>query len=263
MILGFDIGNTSTTMALYARDAALPIGVRRYPTDKETGPEQLLDVIRGHLASFPEANGPGCAITGLALASVVPGIIPAYTGMSRLGFGLPCLAINHESRLSIRLNYLDPAQLGPDRIVNAEAALIEYGGGHIIIDIGTAATFCVLLEDGTFDGGLIAPGIGTTIEALANRTSRLPRIDFGKPDRLVARDTLNAVKSGFYYGWLSLVEGVVGRLREEYGTRLGVLLTGGYAERIAPDLRIDCTVDMLLTMKGIKYVFDKNLPGID
>ena len=145
-----------------------------------------------------------------------------------------------------------------DRIVNAEAAYIEYGNDCIIIDIGTAATFCVVTGD-SFAGGLIGPGIELTKRALAENTSNLPEIDFEKPDRLVARDTVNAIKSGFYYGWLMLVEGIIGLIEEEYKRTFRVICTGGYSKILSENIRHENIFDPLLTMKGIKRIYKQNI----
>jgi len=255
MIIGFDIGNTNTTLGLYNKEMA-PFKTYRYRTERGITSDELGLMVTGFVRNTgyePEK------IKGLALSSVVNEVIEGYKNMSRSFFSCEMYEIDHQSRLSFKINYNNPSELGPDRIVNAEAALREHGGGCIIIDIGTAATFCVLLKDGTFDGGLIAPGIGITINALASNTSRLPRIIFGKPDRLIARDTVNAIKSGFFYGWLSLVEGIIERIKKEYNENFKIIITGGYGSLISGNIPHPCINDPLLTMKGIKYIYDMNI----
>ena len=116
------------------------------------------------------------------------------------------LEIGCNSRLSIRNRYDDPSRLGVDRIVNAEAAYHEYARDCIIVDIGTAITFCILHADGLYDGGMIGPGIGVTIDSLASAASQLPAVPCERPEHLVARNTVDALKSGFFFGWLSLIE---------------------------------------------------------
>lgn len=220
MFLGFDIGNTSTVMGLYHENETVPFKRFRFPTNKSTTPGDLINEVSTSLETYSDK------ISSVAVSSVVPEINDAYSeGMGEM-FGVRAHIISHSSKLKIKLSYPEPEQLGVDRIVNAEAAFCEYGGNNLIIDIGTAATFCVVLSSGLFDGGIIAPGIGTTIRALAEGASNLPEVPFEAPDRLVARDTINALKSGFYYGWISLTEGLIHRIRQNYNESLRVILTG-------------------------------------
>jgi type III pantothenate kinase len=253
MILGFDIGNTSTTAGVYREESISPEMVFRFPTVKQTGREELARQVRDGLKGDTARN-----VTGIAFSSVAPEINRAYHGMAEQTFGVRAYEISHLSKLNFKIRYDDPAQLGADRIVNAAAAFREYGGGCIVADIGTAVTFCVLLEGGVFDGGIIAPGIETAIRSLALRASRLPEVPFEKPDRVVARNTVNALKSGFFYGWLSLAEGIIARIEREYGRSFGLILTGGFAGAVAEHLAHEMTVDPLLAMKGIKIVYDLN-----
>ena len=256
MFLGFDIGNTSTVIGLYDRNSVAPVRTGRYKTGKRMKPEKLAGNILAFLGEDTQAF-----ITGAAFSSVVPEINKTYHRVLMNEFSVKSLEISHSCSLGITINYTDPGELGVDRIVNAVAAHSEYSGNLIIIDIGTAATFCVMLANGEFDGGLIAPGIGTTIKALARRASNLPEIIFEKPDRLVARDTENALKSGFFYGWAGLIDGIIDRIVDEYGSDFRILLSGGYAEIISRNIRHENTVDTLLTMKGIKYIYDLNRGG--
>jgi type III pantothenate kinase len=253
MILGFDIGNTSTTAGVYREDRTAPERVFRFPTMKQTGPEELAGQVLGGLE-----GGEARSVTGLAFSSVAPEINRSYIDMAGREFGISAYEITCRSRLNFSLRYDDPAQLGVDRIVNAAAAFKEYGGGSIVVDIGTAVTFCVLLEGGWFDGGIIAPGVDTAIRSLSLRASRLPEVPFEKPDRLVARDTITALKSGFFYGWLSLADGIMARIEKEYGRTFRIILTGGFAGAVTEHLYHENTVDPILAMKGIKIVYDMN-----
>jgi type III pantothenate kinase len=257
MILGFDIGNTSTTAGLYREDRTAPDFTFRFPTEKNSGRE---DLVRQVFDGFERsgADKERKLIQGVAFSSVVPEINKAYHEMARNSLRAAALEITCRSKLNFKIVYDDPQQLGADRIVNAAAAFAEYGGGNIVVDIGTAVTFCVLLEDGVFDGGIIAPGIGTAIKTLSLRASRLPEVPFEKPNRLAARDTVNALKSGFFYGWLSLADGLIARIEKEYGRGFRVILTGGYAGAVSEHLQHGNILDPLLSMKGIKIVYDMN-----
>ena len=259
MFLGFDIGNTSTVMGIYQDDAIIPLSIFRYDTDKKTDTENLASQIKDFLGSYKKSGGIYNGISGFGFSSVVPEINSVYKEVGLRDYSVSPLEIDCNTLMSTSINYKDPAEIGVDRIVNAEAAFRDYKGPSIVVDIGTAATFCVILENGTLDGGLIAPGIGTTIEALFLNASNLPRINFGKPDRLVARDTENAIKSGFFYGWISLIEGLINRIEAEYpGMTFTVILTGGFSRFISGNIERETVSDPFLTMKGIKYLYDLN-----
>ncbi len=258
MIFGFDIGNTSTTAALYREEAIIPEYTFRFPTVKNSDSKELYRQVYDGLSRCG-AGDVTVGMAGFAFSSVVPEINQAYHDMATNSFGLAAHEITCKSKLNFKIMYPDPQQLGADRIVNAAAVFMEYGGGKIVVDIGTAVTFCVLLEEGIFDGGIIAPGIDTAIKSLWMSASRLPDVPFEKPDRLVARDTVNALKSGFFYGWLSLAEGIIARIEKEYGRTFTVILTGGFAGTVAEHLAHANIVDYILPMKGIKIVYDLNV----
>jgi type III pantothenate kinase len=255
MLLGFDIGNTNTVMGIYGEHDTSPAGIFRFRTARDATSDELAVLVRGFLDSRGE--GPA-TVSGIAFASVVPEINRAYHSLAKEYFGIGAVEITARSKLDISIRYDSPEQLGVDRLVNAEAAYREYAKDCIIIDIGTATTFCVLHGTGAYDGGLIGPGIGVTIDALAARASQLPRIVFGKPSSLIATNTVDALKSGFFYGWLSMVEGVIGRIEAHYGASFLHLFTGGYSAFLSPVMSAGHVLDPLLTMKGIKYIYDHN-----
>lgn len=256
MFLGFDIGNTTTMIGLYGDDSAAPEKTYRYRTDKKTDVADLVNCIGMSLRNMGDYNSIAAEITGIAFSSVVPEINQVYHRTGKKLFNVEPFEIRYDTKFSIGVNYRDIRKLGVDRIVNTVAAHHEYGDGCVVIDIGTAATFDVLNHDGTFDGGLIAPGIGTTIKALAESASNLPEIVFGKPDLLVALDTENAIKSGFYYGWISLIEGVVKKIEKIYNREYKIVLTGGFAGKISAGIEREIILDPLLTMKGIRYIYN-------
>jgi len=259
MFLGIDIGNTSTMIGLYDDNSIKPDKTFRYKTDKRGDDSYLYENIRMTLKNYADLEVLEAEITGIAFSSVVPELNKSYHRVCNRLFSIDPFEINYKSKLGIHLVYKDVSMIGVDRIVNTEAAYREYGPGCIVVDIGTAATFDVLTHEGVFDGGLIAPGIGTTIKALADAASNLPEIVFGKPDELVAKDTENAIKSGFYYGWISMVEGICARIEREYKKSFKIILTGGFASKIFGDFEREVLVDTDLTMKGIKYIFDNRL----
>jgi len=256
MFLGIDIGNTTTMIGLYDDDSLTPWKTHRYRTDKKGDLNDLVKSITMSLKNIGDYDAFAAEITGVAFSSVVPEINTLYHKMCKKLFNVEPFEIRYDSKIPIGIKYCEIKKLGIDRIVNTVAAHYEYGDGCVVIDIGTAATFDVLNHSGTFDGGLIAPGIGTTIKALAEAASNLPEIVFGKPDMLVAVDTVNAIKSGFYYGWISLIEGVVQKIEKVYGLEYKVILTGGFAEKISTGVERKIILDPLLTMKGIRYIYN-------
>jgi type III pantothenate kinase len=259
MFIGFDVGNTTTMLGLYDDHSVLPEKTCRFRTDKRAGEKALSTTIMKSIKSLGDSDEICADITAAAFSSVVPRLSAPYRRAVKNLFGIDIFEIRYDSKLCIKINYKDRAALGIDRIVNTETAFREHGPGCVVIDIGTAATYDVLTHDGVFAGGLIAPGIGTTIGALAKAASNLPEIVFEKPENLVATDTVNAIKSGFFYGWVSMIEGIVSRIEKFYGKKFQVILTGGFAEPVMSGLKIKAVLDPLLTMKGIKYIYTNNM----
>ena len=258
MILGFDIGNTKTLLGIFEEGSRIPAATYRYRTMREMTSDELTILVRSLIASHAPEGSNAPLIDGIAFSSVGPEVNSRYHRMAQESFGMNACEITARSRLNITINYEEPGRLGVDRIVTAAAVYDEYGGDYIVIDLGTATTFGVVLAGGRFDGGLIGPGIGITIDALAAHTSQLRKIAFEKPASLIARNTLDNLKSGFYYGWLSLVQGVVARIENEYKKEFSVILTGGYAAIMGAAMERKAIVDPLLTMKGVGLVYRLN-----
>lgn len=257
MIIGFDIGNTSSVLGVYDENSAIPQGIFRYPTNKKATEDDFSGIIykQINLCSGTENTaGPKKII----ISSVVPEINNSIARAVKNSCDITPHFINYLSRMKIALNYGSPEDLGSDRICNAEAANAEYPGDKLIIDFGTATTISVLLADGKFDGGLILPGTATALDSLHQKTSKLPKIELGVPERISAQGTADAIKSGIYYGWISMVEGLTAKLEIFYGKKFKLILTGGYAELISKGLALSHAIDPLLTMKGIKYLADLN-----
>ncbi len=253
-ILGFNIGNTNTMMGIYELNKIVPVKTFTYGTDRKTLSDDLGLLVKSNLNALSDDIN----ITGIAFSSVVTEVNSAYHAMAKSLFNINALEINSKIRLNIKITYDNPEELGPDRIANAEAVLSEYASDCIIIDLGTANTFCVLHKDGTFDGGLIGPGIGITIEALADRTSKLSRIKFEKPGKFIATNTEDALKSGFFYGHLIMIKGIVAEIENIYKKEFLIILTGGLSKTISDNLGKNHILDPLLTMKGIKLLSDFN-----
>jgi type III pantothenate kinase len=253
-ILGFNIGNTNTMMGIYEFNKTIPVNTCTYKTDKKITSDNLGILVKKNLNSVLN----DVQIDGLAFSSVVTEVNSAYESMAKAFFNVHPLEINSSINLDIKIIYDNPEELGPDRIANAEAALREYAKDCIIIDLGTANTFCVMHKNGTFDGGLIGPGIGITIDALAEKTSKLSKINFEKPGKFIATNTQDALKSGFFYGYILMIKGIISEIEKLYKKEFLVILTGGLSNKISDHLEKRHILDPLLTMKGIKFLYDLN-----
>lgn len=198
MILGFDIGNSNTVLAIYKNNEVLPVKTYRFKTNKNDTADEIWICIKGFLTDYFKNELEFSRINGAAYSSVVPEINNKYDELYSKNFKSSPLRIGPKIKLNIKINYDNPEELGVDRIVNAAAAHEEYHKDVIIVDIGTAITFCVLHSNGVFDGGLIAPGIGVSMEALASKASNLRNVKFEKIDNIIAKNTIDALKSGFF-----------------------------------------------------------------
>ncbi|MCX8125041.1 MAG: type III pantothenate kinase [Spirochaetes bacterium] len=253
MFLGFNIGNTHTVLGLYAQNNPLPVYTYRYPTKREITVQELSDTIITALENYnPHATE---QINGVIYSSVVPQCNQTYDTTSQNLFSISAHRITHLSRMPITIEYDNPAELGVDRIVNAVAAYKDYSTDCIIVDIGTAITFC-LLEGSVLKGGLIAPGVAAAMKGLAQSAAQLYEVPFEKPPHIIAHNTKDALISGFFYGWVSLIEGIIQKIGAT--AHYTVILTGGMAEAIAPHLSFTVKIDTSLTMRGLYYLYNIN-----
>jgi type III pantothenate kinase len=179
--------------------------------------------------------------------------------MAHRYFGIAPLVVGPGIKTGMPILYDSPREVGADRIVNAVAAFEAYGGPAIVVDFGTATTFDAVSGRGEYMGGIIAPGIGIAAEALFERTAKLPRIDIAKPKSVVGKNTVASMQAGLFYGYLGLVEGIVTRMREEMGGEPVVLATGGLAHLILSESRLIHHVDPLLTLTGLRIIYERNI----
>lgn len=253
MIIGFNIGNTHTVVGLYEAGNPLPVFMDRYPTKREVTVQELSDTITSAINKYSVEAG---NIKGAIYSSVVPQCNDAYDAVCKKLFSINPHRITYRSRMPITIEYDNPAQLGVDRIVNAVAAHIDYNTDCIIVDIGTAITFC-LLEHGVLKGGIIAPGVKAAMKGLAQSTAQLFEVPFEKPASIIAQNTKDALISGFFYGWISLIEGIIQKMAGAIA-HYTVICTGGMAEVLHPYLSIPANIDTTLTMRGLYYLYDIN-----
>lgn len=253
MLLALDAGNTNVTLGVF--ESGKLIGSWRLRTVHDQTGDEWGVLIRNlfHLAGLDVGK-----VDGILIASVVPPIDAALAAMARRYFRTEAVFVNHETDTGVKIRYEDPREVGADRVVNAVAALHKYGGPCVIVDLGTAITFDALSADAEYLGGIIAAGIGISIDALYARTARLPRVDFREPAKLIGTNTVGSVQSGLYYGALAMIDGVIDRLVKELGPGTKVIATGGQARLISRDSRYLKTIDEDLTLEGLQILWSRS-----
>uniref|UniRef100_UPI0037DCFF02 type III pantothenate kinase n=1 Tax=Methanomethylophilus alvi TaxID=1291540 RepID=UPI0037DCFF02 len=197
-------------------------------------------------------------IRGSIISSVVPPVIPVFSKVVQRYFGCTPLLVGPGIKTGIEVKYENPKEIGADRIVNAVAAYEEYGGPVIIVDFGTATTFCAVNSSGDYMGGSIAPGIGISSEALFSRAAKLPRIEIAKPKNVIGKNTVVSMQSGIFFGFVGQVDEIVRRMKLEMESSPKVIATGGLAELISTESKQIQVVDKYLTLKGLRILYERN-----
>jgi type III pantothenate kinase len=195
---------------------------------------------------------------GVIISTVVPPLLPVMTEMSGKYFRIEPMVVTHEIKTGITIRYDNPKEIGADRIVNAAAAYKLYGGPLIIVDFGTATTFCAVTRNGEYLGGAICPGVKISAEALFQRASKLPRVELTKPTKVIGADTISAMQAGIIYGYAGLVDGIVERMKKELSTDAKVVATGGLAELISPETKTIQEIRPQLTLEGLRLLYEIN-----
>jgi len=253
MLLAIDTGNTHTVLGLFDGDrlaADWRIATRKGETADELG--ALLRALFAGEGLEPSA------VDGVIVSSVVPDWNGILAATARRAFGHEALFVAPGVKTGLPILYENPHEVGADRIVNAVAAVHGYGAPVIVLDFGTATTFDVVGPKGEYLGGVIAPGLGISAEALFQRAARLMRVDVKKPARIIGRTTEESVQSGLFHGYVSLVEGVVRRIRAELAVETPVIATGGLAPVFQAELSFLAAVDPHLTLLGLRLVWERN-----
>lgn len=253
MLLALDVGNTNIVLGVYENDKLKYFW--RIATDRSKTEDEYGLLIK---SLFNNEGRTESEVTGAIISSVVPPIMTALETMCRKYFDVEPLVVGPGVKTGLNIKYENPKEVGADRIVNAIAAIQEYGSPLIIIDFGTATTYCYVDENGSYQGGAIAPGIGISTEALYTRTAKLPRIELVPPDNIVGKNTVEAMQSGILYGYVGQVEGIVSRMKSQARKNPKVIATGGLAKLIAREAKIIDVVDPLLTLKGLQLIYKKN-----
>jgi type III pantothenate kinase len=253
MLLAIDIGNTNVVLGVFEKEKLLENW--RVGTNPQITPDEYAMIFKD---LFGFVGLEFHQIKGVIISTVVPPLLPVMAEMTRKYFKIEPLVVTHETKTGITIKYDNPKEVGADRIVNAAAAYKHYGGPLIIVDFGTATTFCAVSKSGEYLGGAICPGIKISAEALFQRASKLPRVELAKPAKVIGSDTVNAMQAGIIFGYAGLVDGIVERMKRELGSDARVVATGGLAELVSPETKTIQEVKPHLTLEGLRLLYELN-----
>ena len=253
LLLAIDVGNTHIMLGVYREENILVYW--RLATRKESTEDELGMVIKDllHNSRINLSD-----ISLVAISSVVPPLMYSLERMANKYFNLEPLVVGPGIKTGLNIVTDNPREVGADRIVNAVAAYNLYDGPLIIVDFGTATTFCAVSKNGEYLGGVIAPGIGISLEALFDKAAKLPRVEIIKPLQVIGKDTVSSMQSGIVFGYVGQVDGIVRRMMKEFPEEPKVIATGGFAPMIARESETIYKVNSLLTLEGLRIISRMN-----
>lgn len=255
LLLAIDVGNTNTVFAVYRHRE--PLGQWRISTVRE----RTADEYAAALTQLMTLRGHGHDdVDAAVISSVVPQALTPLKSMCREFFGCTAKVVGENMGITIPVVIDNPREVGADRLVNAVAAHTRYAGPLIVVDFGTATTFDVIDADGRYCGGVIATGINLSLEALHRAAAKLPRVAVERPSQVIGSSTVTAMQSGVYWGYVSMVEGMVAKIKAEFGAPMTVIATGGLAGLFAGATDVIEHVDRDLTMAGLVELFYADRP---
>ncbi len=253
MLLAIDVGNTNIVLGVFDKERLVESW--RVGTKTQITPDEYAMIFKD---LFNFAGLDFRQIDGVIVSTVVPPLLQIMAETSRKYFRMEPMIVTNEIKSGIRIRYDNPKEIGADRIVNAAAAFKLFGGPVIIVDFGTATTFCAVTKEGEYLGGAIAPGIRISAEALFQKASKLPRVELTRPRSVIGGDTVSAMQAGIIYGYAGLVDGIVERIRKILSPDAKVVATGGLAELISPETSSIQEVKPHLTLEGLRLLFEIN-----
>ena len=252
MLLAIDIGNTNVVWGIY--EGRTLKGHWRLATEAS----KTADEYGILFVNILEQSGIGAGqISDAIMSSVVPSLTAVFDEMVETYFKRTPLIVSSDLDMGLQIAYPNPREIGSDRLVNAAAAYARYKTCLIIVDFGTATTFCAISRHGEYLGGAIAPGLGIASEALFTRTAKLPKVDLTRPKTVIGKDTIGSMQSGLVFGYAGLVDELVSRMQIELGQKAMVIATGGLASLLAPESRTIQEVRPFLTLEGLELIYRK------
>ncbi len=253
MLLAIDVGNTHTVLGIFSGEELM--NNWRLSTSKERTVDEY-GILTRNLFSIAGISFE--KVRGIAISSVVPPLNDTLEEMSTSYFHMEPLFVQPGIKTGMPILYENPHDVGADRIANAVAAINLFGAPSIVIDFGTATTFDVITDKGEYQGGIIVPGPEISADALFEKTARLPRIGIKKPPKVIGKNTVHSIQSGLYYGYVSLVKGIVEAIKEELKTELEVIATGGLVHSFIKDMSFINHLKQNLTLHGLRIIYEKN-----
>ncbi|MGM0370164.1 MAG: type III pantothenate kinase [Bacillota bacterium] len=253
MLLTVDVGNTNTVLGLY-EESNLVVDWR-ISTDKQKTIDEYGILL---LNLFSSENLELEAVDKIIISSVVPPIINMLEEVAVRYFGIKPLIVGPGVKTGMEIKVDNPKEVGADRIVNAIAAHELYSGAVVIVDFGTATTFCAVSNDGAYLGGSIAPGIDSSADALFSRAAKLPKIELDVPQQVIGKNTHDGLQAGIVYGYIDLVNGLVKRMKEEFAPEAKVVATGGLSDLISPHAEEIDINHQFLTLEGLRIISERN-----
>ena len=257
MLLVLDVGNSTTDIGVYDMGEKKLLRNWRMTSLRQTSDE--IGLLLSNL--MRSADIPPAGVDSAIMSSVVPALDNLMTEAIVNYFGVDCMKVSVELDLGIDVKYSAPKEVGADRLVNAVAAVSKYGTGEpiIVIDYGTAITFDVISEGGAYLGGVIYPGLMTSIEALFGKTAKLPQVALEAPSTVIAQSTIEAIQSGVLYGNAGMTDRIISMIRDELGAEECIVIaTGGHAELMARYVKTIHQVDTWMTLEGLRIIYERN-----